>query len=811
MRGILRSSKLSNAAAVAAMVCSAGLVALAPTPAAAEAELVDGPFQIAPIPTNISYLSSQVAAYDHERDRHLVASVAHPSSGAKWSVHTALVDGRGGRIGSPVLTDITVGVYEHASFSPNALDVAYNPTADEYLVVWTQSTGPNSQVPQGARWAIMFAQRYSASGARIGGTIRLNSSPGTNAVCGYSDPAIAYNSATGGYVLAFLYGMKQLSVLDASNAGQCPGVQGYSPNALRVASIPVVPGVDSVTGVNVPGGLQTGRAHAPEIARHPTTGEFLVTWGTPTTRVADNTAQPREQRAHRISTAGQPVGSPILVSSPGYGDAKTVVSPVTGNWVVAAVSQGDGVKVHFFRPNGTRVGSAGTIANVRGVDGVLSFVALSDGSFLLGTYHVQQVSHLDSTGVRLGDSLRITGSAILAPGKAGAPTLVVGRGAQGTTLRNQTVGSLVTVGAGKPVVGIGQVQRLARLCVGVAGSVSDVALLNLTPVAASAPGNGQLISSDVTGRPEASNVNFAPGTVDPNVAAAPLGADGKVCYLNSEHASVHVIADHLASVSKAAITLATPTGAPQRKVDTRSGLGGGMVGPNGRVCFAVAGSPGDVALVNLTPVLASDAGDGQLVSSDVKSPPVASNVNFAPGTVDPNVAAAPIGADGRVCYVNSAHSSVHVIADHLASISKSAVTLATPTGAPQRKVDTRSGLGGGMVPPNGRVCFAVAGSPGGVALVNLTPVGATGAGDGQLVSSDVKSPPVASNVNFAPGSVDPNVAAAPVGADGKVCYVNSAHSSVHIVADHLASISKSAITLATATGAPARRIDTRAG
>jgi hypothetical protein len=71
-------------------------------------------------------------------------------------------------------------------------------------------------------------------------------------------------------------------------------------------------------------------------------------------------------------------------------------------------------------------------------------------------------------------------------------------------------------------------------------------------------------------------------------------------------------------------------------------------------------------------------------------------------------------------------------------------------------------------------CFAVAGAPGGAAIVNVTPVGASGSGNGQVISSDVRSdPPVAANVNFSVGSVDPNVAVAPIGADGQVCFQNS--------------------------------------
>ena len=137
-------------------------------------------------------------------------------------------------------------------------------------------------------------------------------------------------------------------------------------------------------------------------------------------------------------------------------------------------------------------------------------------------------------------------------------------------------------------------------------------------------------------------MNFGPGTVDPNVAAAPIGVDGEVCYLNSVHSDVDVIADHLGTIDGDAFTFATKTGAPDRKIDTRDGGGPGSCRLGGCV-LGWAGSPGDVALVNLTPVQASGLGHGQLVSSDVLVPPEASNVNFGPGTVDPNVAAAPIG------------------------------------------------------------------------------------------------------------------------------------------------------------------------
>lgn len=350
-----------------------------------------------------------------------------------------------------------------------------------------------------------------------------------------------------------------------------------------------------------------------------------------------------------------------------------------------------------------------------------------------------------------------------------------------------------------------------RRCFSVQGTAGGAAIVNLTPVLSTGAGDGQLVSSDVKNPPVASNVNYRPGSIDPNVAVAAIGADGRVCFVNAVHASVHLVADHLGTISGSVYAPASSSGAPVRTVDTRMGLRGGRVGPSGRVCFAVAGSPGDAAVVNLTPVRADAVGDGQLASSDVASAPVASNVNYRPDSIDPNVAVAAIGADGEVCFVNSVHASVDLVADHLGTIAADAYVAASASrsGAPVRTVDTRRGLGGGKVAPSGRVCFSVSGNPGDAALVNLTPVQAEGIGDGQLVSSDVTDPPVASNVNYRPGSIDPNVAIAPIGADGRVCFVNAVHTSVHLVADHLGTIAKSAYSPATRSGAPKRVVDTR--
>ena len=344
-----------------------------------------------------------------------------------------------------------------------------------------------------------------------------------------------------------------------------------------------------------------------------------------------------------------------------------------------------------------------------------------------------------------------------------------------------------------------------RVCFGVAGDVGDVAVVNVTPVEARGAGNGLLVSSDVSNPPVAANVNYRPGSVDPNVAIAPIGSDGEVCFVNAQRAGVHLVADHLGTIAAESYRPADPSGAPRRTLDTREV--GGVLAPSERRCFEVEGDVGDVAVVNLTPVEARGAGNGLLVSSDVSNPPVAANVNYRPGSVDPNVAIAPIGSDGEVCFVNAQRAGVHLVADHLGTIAAESYRPADPSGAPRRTLDTREV--GGVLAPSERRCFEVEGDVGDVAVVNVTPVEARGAGNGLLVSSDVSNPPVAANVNYRPGSVDPNVAIAPIGSDGEVCFVNAQRAGVHLVADHLGTIAAESYRPADPSGAPRRTLDTR--
>ena len=336
-----------------------------------------------------------------------------------------------------------------------------------------------------------------------------------------------------------------------------------------------------------------------------------------------------------------------------------------------------------------------------------------------------------------------------------------------------------------PTEPAGQIAASSTYCVPAVGArPGEFIGVNITPVNATRNGNGSLHSSD-DDPPSTANVNFRAGSVDPNVAFAQVGADGEVCFTNSVHGPVDVVMDALVVADADSFELPSESGAV-RIADTRSGteLGGSTLSASETRCVAATGgTAGQFAGVNITPVNATTNGNGSLHSSD-DDPPSTANVNFAAGSVDPNLAFAQIGADGNVCFTNSIHGPVDIVMDLLILGDESAFTSPTSDGA-VRLVDTRTNTGASTFNASQTQCFGVQGAdPADWIGVNLTPVQATTNGNGALHSSD-DDPPSTANVNFRLGSVDPNLALVEVGADGEVCFTNSIHGPVDLVADEL--------------------------
>ncbi|MDQ0819702.1 hypothetical protein QFZ79_001994 [Arthrobacter sp. V4I6] len=292
-----------------------------------------------------------------------------------------------------------------------------------------------------------------------------------------------------------------------------------------------------------------------------------------------------------------------------------------------------------------------------------------------------------------------------------------------------------------------------------------------------------------TGRPNASNLNFAPGQTVPNLVTVPVGTDGKVTLFNRSPGSAQLIADVTGYyiTGTPAIPGSFRSLAPSRILDTRNAS---PVGADSAVSFQVAGArgiPASVASVvfNLTVTEARSFGFITAYASGTGRPN-ASNLNFAANQTVPNLVTVPVGADGKVTLFNRSGGTAQLIADVAGYYLPG-----TPTepGAfkaigPTRALDTRNAS---PAAADAAVAFRVAGAngiPASVSAVvfNLTVTAPRSFGFVTAYASGTARPN-ASNLNFATGQTVPNLVAVPVGSDGRVSLFNRSSGTSQLIAD----------------------------
>ena len=156
--------------------------------------------------------------------------------------------------------------------------------------------------------------------------------------------------------------------------------------------------------------------------------------------------------------------------------------------------------------------------------------------------------------------------------------------------------------------------------------------------------------------------------------------------------------------------------------------------------------------------------------------PIASSVNFSPGSTTPNAVIANLGVGGRVCLFVSA--GAHLLVDVNGYFPPSA---SFRSSSPARVLDSRVGgstvdglqQGGGPVAAGSVTEVQITGRaavPAGVVavVVNVAVVEARGAGYVTVFPCG-GAPPNASNVNYAASDTVANMVIAKVGAGGRVC------------------------------------------
>jgi hypothetical protein len=334
------------------------------------------------------------------------------------------------------------------------------------------------------------------------------------------------------------------------------------------------------------------------------------------------------------------------------------------------------------------------------------------------------------------------------------------------------------------------------------------------------------VSPNGTGRPEASNLNFRPGTATPNLVTVVLGQSSasdpnREVNIYNALGTVNVVADVEGYFQPGASS--DPTGefhplSPVRVCDTRTTssanpcwgheLAGGTplrVNITGSGAGAIPPSNAAAAVLNLTGVAGTAATYLSVyptASNGTCSSPTVSSLNLVAGQVEANrvmVALGPAvtgGADTSVCVFNAV-GAINIILDASGWYGAPGAAVGDQYQAigPSRICDTRTGSGQpcaghtiGVAPytvgvaSEGGVPAVGAANPALAMIANLTAVAPTAATYVTIYPANLSRPPVASDINVSSGEVLPNLAVVELDGNGAVDVYNAA-GSINVVID----------------------------
>ena len=190
-------------------------------------------------------------------------------------------------------------------------------------------------------------------------------------------------------------------------------------------------------------------------------------------------------------------------------------------------------------------------------------------------------------------------------------------------------------------------------------------------------------------RPEASNLNFTPGSTVANAVLTKVGTDGNICIYTD--ARINLIADVNGAFTTDALTSVNPA----RLIDTRPGTrtidnqysATGAVAAGSTTMLRVTGRGGVPAnaravSINLTATNPDTAGYATVYPCG-EARPEASNLNFTPGSTVANAVLTKVGTDGNICIYTDAR--INLIADVNGAFTTDALTSVNPA----RLIDTR--------------------------------------------------------------------------------------------------------------------------
>ena len=337
---------------------------------------------------------------------------------------------------------------------------------------------------------------------------------------------------------------------------------------------------------------------------------------------------------------------------------------------------------------------------------------------------------------------------------------------------------------------------------GIPATGTPAALLNVT-VTNPATAGYVAVWPTGTALPPTSDLNFVAAQTVPNLVLAALGDNGQTSLFNASAGNIDLVADVTWYFTPASQLNAVT---PARLLDTRPGYatvdgafaGEGPLYGSAQLDLGVAGRAGlpasGIGAVVMNVTVTQPAAPGYITAwPSGQARPLASNLNYVPAQTVPNMVISAVGADGRVSLYNGSAGTTHLVADVVGWFPRGAAL--TPC-TPARLLDTRVGsatvdsrfagigtlaaantldlsvAGRGCVPPNGA----------GAVVLNLTAV-APGAPGYLTAWPSGTARPLASNLNFLPGQIVPNLVVAAMGSNGKISLFNGSLAPMDVVAD----------------------------
>ena len=330
-------------------------------------------------------------------------------------------------------------------------------------------------------------------------------------------------------------------------------------------------------------------------------------------------------------------------------------------------------------------------------------------------------------------------------------------------------------------------------------STATAVIVNVTAVN---PTGAGYLTVFPTGQPTptASNLNVVPGLVVANLVEVGTGTSGDISVFSSVGSDVIVdLQGYVNStpVGGAGSGLYQPLASPVRVCDTRNNNPSSLTGPaaqcnsqplsaGGHIAVTVAGQFGVPAnatavVANVTAVAPAGPGYLSVYPDGLAQPPTVSNVNFSGGQVIPNRVTTELGGNGKIDVLLSQAGNVIVDISGYYTGPAGSGTEFLPAPAPVRICDTRpnnpSNLTGDGAQCNGANNAGETLNSGGILTLNVAghfsvPTGAVAA----VVNVTAIFPsnntfltvypgpslptPLTSDLNPAPGQVEPNVAVA---------------------------------------------------